>query len=1619
MRKNVPRYTRHVRVLLLILTVLFSTSAFASHFRFGLITATRLSETTTTVTYRLNVSTSWRLGAPNGNSFAISGGNIGSVNVPMTFVTDPSGEWTNGTGTATVTLNKTTVPTRLSFSTCCKIGELSNNSNGYWDVYTVLNTGSPGSSPVSTLPAIINMPVNAASATYTIPASDPDPGSTLTYGVPNFSSGNLSGSSNPSGFSINSTTGQITFNTIGKSPGQLYNAMVTVTDNNGNQIMLDFIIKMVGASAPPAFDYSVMPSNGFVYNVIAGQNVSFPISVGDTDPGSSVSISASGLPSYITTSNFTPSLPATGNPAQSTFSWTPTSAQVGHTVIVNLIATDNVGVQSTTSVTVRVAAEPAPAFIGATPGEGTVRQIPTGVPHQDIITAQSSMGSNVSIAFANIPPGATLTPSVPTVGANPGQTIMNWTPSPADFGLKTFSYQATISSTPTIFATRTYSLLVNTIPVFTSTPPTTVLAGQPYSYNITVTDADLPFGDNLDIISAGLPSWLTLVDNGNGTATLSGTPSFSDGGNHTIKLHAEDLYHHGYTPGVEQEFTIAVSACNLSLSATSTNVSCPSAADGSVNLTVMGANGLVTYSWSNGSTVEDPASLAAGTYTVTITDAMNCSATTSVTVGVTPDVTAPVISCAFNITVNAGPGQCGAVVNYNAPSATDNCGTGTLPTTLAGHTYKGTFGGHTYFISNTPTDPETAHANAIALGGHLVTISNAAENAFVSAMSNQFIWIGLTDRSSEGTFGWVTSEPVSYSNWNSGEPNNYLGNEDWAVINWGPNGTWNDWFYYSTALYVIEFEGGNIPTSQVSGLGSGSLFPIGTTTETWQAVDASGNMATCSFTVTVIDNQGPVPTVANLPVINAECAVTVPAPTATDNCGIITATTTNPTTFSEQGTYSINWRYDDGNGHVVNQVQTVIVKDVTAPVVSCPSPISVNNDEGKCGAFVAVPAPVISDNCNVVCNTDGLDEYTVGVAAGKSPQWGVWPGGASSLVSTERYFSAPNSLKVTGHPNGGPQDQVFRLGNQTSGNWILSFRIFIPAGNTAYYNLQHTESLNSWAHEMKFHSNGTAVLRTNTGNTTFTYPQGQWIEVKQLIDQNSDQTSMYVNGVFIKSWQFSTHAGSPAVNNQLGAFNFFPVSNTNYFGSPEPNPTATPLYYIDDITLCGDATQIGTYVSRRYSKEYPVGTTPVAITISDLGGNKTVCNGFNVTVADAEMPTITSPAAVTVNADNGSCSATGVVLGTPVTADNCGVASVTSNAPASYPVGSTTVTWTVTDIHGNASTSTQKVMVVDNQNPVLTCTSDIFFCFSGTQYSIGTLGASDNCGIASIVYDITGATVRSGSGNNASGTFNVGTSTITWTVTDVNGNTSSCSSTVTINPPVSVAIPDASAYTTGVQPNTVYVGYAPAQSITYTAQPAGGTAPYTYSWSTGSASQTITVSPSSVGVHNYTVTITDAKGCTATFTKSVTVVDVRCGNKNDKVLVCHKTGSASNPYVQICVSANAVATHLANGSYLGACTNNAITRTSKPATEATARILMAYPNPSHGNFNLQLKGFSTGKVTVQVMNSLGKTVLVKEVSVSYAIQDESLDLKGVAAGIYQVRVVGADGVATTAVVIAR
>ena len=123
--------------------------------------------------------------------------------------------------------------------------------------------------------------------------------------------------------------------------------------------------------------------------------------------------------------------------------------------------------------------------------------------------------------------------------------------------------------------------------------------------------------------------------------------------------------------------------------------------------------------------------------------------------------------------------------------------------------------GHQYYLLNQDTWTNS-EAGAIALGGHLVTINDLAENEWVFTTFSSYggvsrsLWIGFTDQAVEGAFVWTSGENPGYTNWSAGQPNNGIsaprGPESFAHF-WSPDfiaaygfppGTWNDYVDLNT-----------------------------------------------------------------------------------------------------------------------------------------------------------------------------------------------------------------------------------------------------------------------------------------------------------------------------------------------------------------------------------------------------------------------------------------------------------------------------------------------------------------------------------------------------------------------------------------------------------------------------------------------------------------------------------------------------------------------------------------------------------------------------------------------------------------------------------------------------
>ena len=218
----------------------------------------------------------------------------------------------------------------------------------------------------------------------------------------------------------------------------------------------------------------------------------------------------------------------------------------------------------------------------------------------------------------------------------------------------------------------------------------------------------------------------------------------------------------------------------------------------------------------------------------------------------------PTITCPMDITINLDTFDCSRVLCYQV-TGMDNCPNTSL--NVPGFQSLGTFNNNSYFISApgfaNHLTWEEANLIAAQLGGHLVVIESQAENDFLTAsipfeagiLDNQY-WIGLRYSPMLGDFKWTNGAAFSYSNWGFGQPGIIDGPYVWFLDLFNL-GTWFDSPSIFGRRYIIEFEQG-LQIKLISGIPSGSPFPPGTTTNVYQAMDAFGQTATCSFDVTVI-----------------------------------------------------------------------------------------------------------------------------------------------------------------------------------------------------------------------------------------------------------------------------------------------------------------------------------------------------------------------------------------------------------------------------------------------------------------------------------------------------------------------------------------------------------------------------------------------------------------------------------------------------------------------------------------------------------------------------------------------------------------------------------------------
>ena len=159
------------------------------------------------------------------------------------------------------------------------------------------------------------------------------------------------------------------------------------------------------------------------------------------------------------------------------------------------------------------------------------------------------------------------------------------------------------------------------------------------------------------------------------------------------------------------------------------------------------------------------------------------------------------------------------VLSVSGGEATLNSAT---PSSILGpgsFTSIGTYNGHTYYRSNSKANWADAKTICENAGGYLAVITTAGENNFIHTNLgiNSHVWIGVSDEATEATHVWVTGETFSYTNWQSGQPNNVTTQDHGGM--YYNTGTWWDDYGHISYYYILEIPSASPSPSYIYTLG--------------------------------------------------------------------------------------------------------------------------------------------------------------------------------------------------------------------------------------------------------------------------------------------------------------------------------------------------------------------------------------------------------------------------------------------------------------------------------------------------------------------------------------------------------------------------------------------------------------------------------------------------------------------------------------------------------------------------------------------------------------------------------------------------------------------------------
>ncbi len=613
--------------------------------------------------------------------------------------------------------------------------------------------------------------------------------------------------------------------------------------------------------------------------------------------------------------------------------------------------------------------------------------------------------------------------------------------------------------------------------------------------------------------------------------------------------------------------------------------------------------------------------------------------------------------------------------------------------------------------------------------------------------------------------------------------------------------------------------------TQGMGQASGTLFPIGTTTNSFTATDGAGLTATCSFTVSVSDNEAPQITDCGGDQVlagNANCQAMLPNLTGniiySNNCPGITITQSPVAGTVIMGSTTVTFTLTDAAANSSQCSINVSIEDNTPPVLNCPASVPVGTSGGNCSG-VATFAPTATDNCTsnvAVVQTSGpasgsvfslgstpvsfsatdaagnmaTCSFNVIVSDDDAPTITVCPPDVSVTTNSDcQAITADYTALVSAFDNCDPSVTVSQNpapGSISGGFLTIVMTVTDDAGNASTCSFQTT------AEDMSPPTIECPAAQTFNADADCQTPLPDFTDIANatdncggfLVTQSPTPGTEVGFGQTLVTLTVTDGAGLSAscVMEAYSVDVTAPILTCppSVTLNTDPNTCTAVAMYICPLAPdnCTGSVNPVHILGLPSGSAFPKGVNVVGFQATDVSGNSSTCT-FTITVIDVDPPYLSCPPNIVENTDPGQCSAI-TNWSAPTTHDNCDIPTLVQTAGpvngSAFPKGTTTVAFKSTDGSGNMTTCSFTVTVNDNELPTIACpanivkSNDLNQCGAVVTYTTPTF--NDNC---------PGATIMLVSGLPSGSFFPKGVTTNVWKVTDASGNTVTCSFTVTVN----------------------------------------------------------------------------------------------------------------------------------------------------------------------------------------------------------------------------------------------